>query len=69
MDERGDVKMSQKFDELKQKLKNVDKEKAGQLVKDVKQAHDDGDIDENEKKELMSEAKKAAGGLCGLGKK
>lgn len=41
MDERGDVKMSQKFDELKQKLKNVDKEKAGQLVKDVKQAHDD----------------------------
>lgn len=66
--------MSQKFDELKQKLKNVDKEKAGQLVKEVKQAHDDGTIDENEKKELLSDAKKmvgndAAGGLGGLGKK
>lgn len=63
--------MSQKFDELKQKLKNVDKEKAGQLVKEVKQAHDDGSIDENEKKELMNEAKKTVGDdiLGGFGKK
>lgn len=62
--------MSQKFDELKQKLKGVDKKKAGQLVKEVKQAHDDGKIDDNEKKELMSEAKKTAGNdaLGGLGK-
>ena len=42
--------MSQKFDELKHKLKNVDKAKAGELVKDIKQARDDGKIDENEKK-------------------
>lgn len=53
--------MSQKFDELKQKLKGVDKKKAGQLVKEVKQAHDDGKIDDSEKKELMSEAKKTVG--------
>ncbi|WP_407371359.1 hypothetical protein [Carnobacterium sp.] len=53
--------MSQKFDELKQKLKGVDKKKAGQLLKEVKQAHDDGKIDDNEKKELMSEAKKTVG--------
>ena len=53
--------MSQKFDELKQKLKSVDTKKAGQLLKEVKQAHEDGKIDDNEKKELMSEAKKTAG--------
>ncbi|WP_035051285.1 hypothetical protein [Carnobacterium pleistocenium] len=62
--------MSQKFDELKQKLKSVDKEKAGQLIKEVKRAHEDGSIDKNEKKELMDEAKKTVGGnpLGGLGK-
>ncbi|WP_087972164.1 hypothetical protein [Oceanobacillus rekensis] len=55
--------MSQKFDELKQKLKNVDKAKAGQLVKEIKQARDDGEIDENEKNDLLNSAKSMVGDL------
>ncbi|WP_225742802.1 hypothetical protein [Marinilactibacillus sp. Marseille-P9653] len=66
--------MSQKFDELKQKIKNVDKDKAGQLVKEVKEAHSDGKIDKNERDELMDTAKQSfgnidLGGLGNLGKK
>jgi transcription elongation GreA/GreB family factor len=57
------LQMSQKFDELKQKLKNVDKAKTGQLVKEIKQARDDGEIDENEKKELLNSAKTMVGDL------
>lgn len=55
--------MSQKFDELKQKLKSVDKAKAGELVKDIKQARDDGKIDENEKKDLLHSTKTVVGDL------
>ena len=57
------IQMSQKFDELKHKLKNVDKAKAGELVKDIKQARDDGKIDENEKKDLLHSAKMMVGDL------
>lgn len=63
--------MSQKFDELKQQVKNVDKDKAGQLVKDIKQAHSDGKIDKSERDELMKDAKQSVGDidLGGFGKK
>lgn len=54
--------MSQKFDELKQKLKNVDKDQAKQVFQEVKQAREDGKIDENEKNELLSSAKDLLGG-------
>lgn len=55
--------MSQKFDELKQQLKNVDKDKAGQMVKEVKQAYSDGKIDKNERDELMDTAKQSFGDI------
>ncbi|WP_211316747.1 hypothetical protein [Oceanobacillus arenosus] len=46
--------MSHKFDELKNKLKNVDKEQAGHLVEEVREAREDGKIDENEKNNLIN---------------
>ena len=52
---------SNKFTELKEKLKNVDTTKVKQLVGEVKQAREDGKIDENEKKELLSLAKSNLG--------
>jgi len=55
--------MSKKFDELKAKLKNVDTSQAKQLMKDFKQAREDGKIDENEKKELMASAKSMVSGF------
>jgi carbamate kinase len=57
LSEKGGVCMSQKFDELKRSLKNVDKQKAGQLMKDIKKARQDGKIDEYEKKELITQVK------------
>ena len=61
--------MSQKFDELKQKLKNVDKAQIGDLMKDFQRAKEDGDIDEKERQELMDAAKNSIGdsGFKGLG--
>jgi transcription elongation GreA/GreB family factor len=56
---------SKKFNELKEKLKNVDKDKAKQLIGEIKQAREDGKIDENEKKELLSSAKSAVGDNLG----
>lgn len=53
--------MSQKFDELKQKIKNVDKAQLGDLMKDFQAAREDGDIDEKERQELMDQAKNAIG--------
>lgn len=66
--------MSQKFDQLKQQIQNVDKDKVGQLVNEVKQAHSDGKIDKNERDELINTAKQSfscidLGGLGGFGKK
>lgn len=66
--------MSQKFDELKQQVKNVDKDKAGQLVKDIKQAYSDRKIDKSERDKLMQDAKQTVGdidfgSLGGFGKK
>lgn len=66
--------MSQKFDQLKQQIQNVDKDKVGQLVNEVKQAYSDGKIDKNERDELINTAKQSfsgidLGGLGGFGKK
>lgn len=54
--------MNQKFDELKQKLKSVDKAQIGDLMKDFERAKDDGKINEKERQELMDAAKNAIGG-------
>lgn len=64
--------MSQKFNELKRQVQNIDK--VGQLVKEMKQAFEDGKINENERNELISTAKQSfsdidLGGLGGFGKK
>lgn len=60
--------MSQKFDELKQKLQNVDKDKAKDLMQQIKSARQNGEINEKEEKNLLDTAKdKMGGGLGGLG--
>ncbi|MFL2100830.1 hypothetical protein [Desemzia sp. FAM 23991] len=61
--------MSQKFDDLKQKLKNVDKAQIGDLMKDFQRAKEDGEINEKERQELMDAAKNAIGdsGFKGFG--
>lgn len=64
--------MSQKFNELKRQVQNIDK--VGQFVKEMKQAFEDGKINENEFNELISTAKQSfsdidLGGLGGFGKK
>ena len=59
--------MGQTFDALKEKITNADMGEAKEIITQVKQAHDDGQIDENEKSELMDLAKsKLGGGLGGL---
>lgn len=59
--------MSQKFDALKDKLKNADLGQAKEVLVQAKQAYDDGEIDETEKKELMESAKSVIGGGKGFG--
>ncbi|RDW17493.1 hypothetical protein CWR48_13285 [Oceanobacillus arenosus] len=54
MNRRRGYPLSHKFDELKNKLKNVDKEQAGHLVEEVREAREDGKIDENEKNNLIN---------------
>ncbi|MGB6779370.1 MAG: hypothetical protein WBE33_11470 [Planococcus citreus] len=60
--------MSQTFDALKEKISNADMGEAKEIITQVKQAYDDGKIDENEKNELMDLAKSkiSGGGLGGL---
>ncbi|WP_203334647.1 hypothetical protein [Planococcus beigongshangi] len=59
--------MGQTFDALKEKISKADMSEAKEIITQVKQAYDDGKIDENEKKELMDLAKsKLGGGLGGL---
>ncbi len=57
--------MSQKFDELKQKIENADKDKIKDIIQQVKQEKDQGNIDENEKQTLMDKAKDKIGGSLG----
>lgn len=59
--------MSQKFEALKRKLSNADLGQAKEVFEQAKQAHEDGEIDENEKKELMESAKSIFSGSKGLG--
>lgn len=60
--------MSQAFDALKAKLSNADLAQAKDVIIQAKQAYDDGQIDENEKNELLESAKSVIGskGLGGL---
>lgn len=60
--------MNQTFDALKEKISNADVSEAKEIITQVKQAYDDGKIDENEKNELMDLAKSkiGGGGLGGL---
>lgn len=53
--------MGQKFDELKQKIKNVDKAQIGNLMQEFQTAKEDGKIDEKERRELMDIARNAIG--------
>jgi len=55
--------MSQKFDELKQKLQNVDKDQAKDVVQQIRNARQNGDIDKNEEKDLMDTAKSKLGNI------
>lgn len=58
--------MSQKFDELKQKIQNADTSKAKEIIEEVKQQKQEGNIDENEKNSLIDTAKEKLGGKFGL---
>lgn len=58
--------MSQVFDALKEKLSNADLGQAKDVIMQAKKAYEDGQIDENEKKELLESAKSVIGGK-GLG--
>jgi hypothetical protein len=60
--------MSQKFDALKDKLSSADLGQAKDVIVEAKQAYEDGQIDENEKNELMESAKSVIGdkGLGGI---
>ncbi|MBU9673950.1 hypothetical protein KQ939_12285 [Planococcus sp. CP5-4] len=54
--------MSQTFNALKEKISNADMGEAKEIITQVKQAYDDGKIDENEKNELLDLAKSKIGG-------
>ena len=60
--------MSQAFDALKEKLSNADMGQAKDVIIQAKQAYEDGQIDENEKNELMESAKSVIGskGIGGI---
>jgi hypothetical protein len=60
--------MSRKFDALKDKLSSADLGQAKDVIVEAKQAYEDGQIDENEKNELMESAKSVIGdkGLGGI---
>lgn len=53
--------MSDKFEALQNKIKNVDNEKLTGLIREVKQAAEDGEITDTEKEELVETAKEQLG--------
>jgi hypothetical protein len=53
--------MSEKFESLQNKIKDVDKEKLTDLVQDVKQAAENGEISDSEKDELVQLATERLG--------
>lgn len=58
--------MSQTFDALKEKLSNADIGQAKEVIEQARKAYEDGQIDENERNELIESAKSVIGGK-GLG--
>lgn len=57
--------MSQRFDELKQKIEQADKDKIMDIIQQVKKEKDQGNIDEDEKQTLIDKAKDKVGGSLG----
>jgi len=53
--------MSQKFDELKEKIENADEDQVTDLIQQVQQEDEKGNIDQDEKESLIGKAKKKAG--------
>lgn len=53
--------MSDKFEALQNKIKNVDKEKLTGLIQEAKQAAEDGEITDTEREELVEIAKEQLG--------
>jgi len=60
--------MSQKFDELKQKVQNADKDQIKDIIQTIKQEKEQGNIDESEKESLIDTAKQKAGDDFDVGK-
>ncbi|RFP39547.1 hypothetical protein DDJ69_31820 [Klebsiella oxytoca] len=58
--------MSQKFDELKERIQNIDKDQVNDLINQVKDARKNGEINEDEKQSLVDQAKEKIGGSFGL---
>lgn len=58
--------MSQKFDELKEKIQNIDKDQVNDLINQVKDARKNDEINEDEKQSLVDQAKEKIGGSFGL---
>lgn len=61
----GMIIMSQRFDELKQKIEQADKDKIMDIIQQVKKEKDQGNIDEDEKQTLIDKAKDKVGGSLG----
>lgn len=59
--------MSQKFDELKKKIDNIDKDQVKDIIQQIKQEHDKGNIDKDEKQSLLDKAKDKVDGNIDLG--
>lgn len=60
---KGVIKMSEKFDELKKKIDNVDKGQAKDLLQTINQEHDKGNLDKDEKDSLLDKAKQKFGNI------
>jgi len=53
--------MSQKFDELKEKIENADKDQITDLIQQVQQEDEKGNIDKDEKESLIDKAQSKVG--------
>jgi len=60
--------MSQKFDELKKKIENADKDQIKDIIQQVRQEDEKGNIDKDEKQSLLDKAKEKVGGNIDLSK-
>lgn len=55
--------MGQKFDELKNKIDNADKSQVTDILQQVKQENEQGNINDDEKQTLIDKAKDKAGDI------